>query len=408
MSLLVSSPTSRRASQACAILPIIAIGLLVLLAGAGLAIDSSHAFLNKTRLQNAVDAAALSAAKTLNETAGNTVLATAHGSEVFETHLQGELENDTPTLTFEFSDALTPFPSNTTTPRYVRATASDFSLAVWFANVLPGFGDELTLGSTAVAGPIPLGGGQVCDIAPVLVCGDPADTNPDDGTVFGLNYGNDADTQCLKSSTSTKKNDNNSTLPDECQEPLDSVGPGNFQLIELSCGSGSNCVRESLAGEYQACMNSFDAVATKPGNSVGPVTQGLNTRFGEYSGSVNAVDHPPDLVSTWPITYSSYESAYYNEQFNQLNGVAYRRVMAVPIGNCSAPASGQSDIPLLGFGCYFLKEPTVSSGQDNWIKGHLIEDCEVSGSPGEIPDSLGSGFSTYKIILYNDPGNPAS
>ena len=399
---------SHRTGQAGAILPIIAIGLLVLIAGAGLAIDSSHAFLNKSRLQNAVDAAALSAAKTLNDTAGNTALASAHGREVFEAHLLGELASDSPTLSFEFSGTLTPFPGSTETARYVRATATDFSLAVWFANVLPGFGDELTLGSSAVAGPIPLGGGQVCDIAPVLVCGDPTDTNPDDGTVFGLNYGNDTDTQCLKSSTSTGNIKNTDGPPDECQEPLDSVGPGNFQLLELSCGAGSNCVRESLAGEFQACINSFETVPTKPGNSVGPVTQGLNTRFGEYSGSVNAIDHPPDLVSTWPINYSSYEAAYFNEQFNESNGIPYRRVMAVPIGNCSASTSGQSDIPLLGFGCYFLKEPTISSGQDNWIKGHLIEDCEVSGSPGEIPDSVGSGFSTYKIILYNDPGNPAS
>jgi Flp pilus assembly protein TadG len=56
---------------------LVVVGLVALLAMAGLALDSGHAMLNKTRLQNAVDAAALSGAKELDLTGGDVFLARA-------------------------------------------------------------------------------------------------------------------------------------------------------------------------------------------------------------------------------------------------------------------------------------------------------------------------------------------
>ena len=56
---------------------LVAVGLVALLAMAGLALDTSHAMLNKTRLQNAVDAAALSGAKELDLTGGDVFRARA-------------------------------------------------------------------------------------------------------------------------------------------------------------------------------------------------------------------------------------------------------------------------------------------------------------------------------------------
>ncbi len=52
-------------SQQGVILPLLAIGMVFLIAMAGLALDGGHMMLNKTRLQNTVDAAALTAAKHL-------------------------------------------------------------------------------------------------------------------------------------------------------------------------------------------------------------------------------------------------------------------------------------------------------------------------------------------------------
>src|SRR5262245_39350562 len=61
----------------------IAICLLALLAMVGFALDSGHLILNKSRLQNTVDAAALSAAKVLDKT-GSEVQATAAARSVFD------------------------------------------------------------------------------------------------------------------------------------------------------------------------------------------------------------------------------------------------------------------------------------------------------------------------------------
>jgi len=186
--------------QRGAMLPVLAFGMLVILGIAGFAIDTSHMFLNATRLQNALDAAALSSAKTLNRSGGNTTLATQHGTEAFNLHLVDELDGVDVSLDFTYATTLDPFESTTVDPYFVRVSVSDYEQQFWFAQVLPGVEDSTVLGATAVAGPIPLGGGTVCDIAPMIVCGDASDTDSSDGTYLGMNYGNDAFVQCIKSS----------------------------------------------------------------------------------------------------------------------------------------------------------------------------------------------------------------
>ena len=64
-----------RQTQKGAVGILVLAGMVALLAMAGLALDSSHAMLNKTRLQNAVDAAALSGAKELDLTDKDELLA---------------------------------------------------------------------------------------------------------------------------------------------------------------------------------------------------------------------------------------------------------------------------------------------------------------------------------------------
>ena len=69
-------------------LPLFVIGLLAIFAMAGLALDTSHAFINKTRLQNTADAAALTAAKVYDQTA-DTLLSTAAANSVFGINTDG-------------------------------------------------------------------------------------------------------------------------------------------------------------------------------------------------------------------------------------------------------------------------------------------------------------------------------
>ena len=73
------------------ILPVLALGVVAIIGVAGLAIDSSHAFVNVTRVQNALDAAALSAATALHNHNLDTGIARNHGGSTFNEHLEGEL-----------------------------------------------------------------------------------------------------------------------------------------------------------------------------------------------------------------------------------------------------------------------------------------------------------------------------
>ena len=77
------------------------------------------------------------------------------------------------------------------------------------------------------------------------------------------------------------------------------IGPGNFQLARLG-GSGADVVRENLAGGFEGCASVGDDIPTQPGNAVGPVAQGLNTRLDNYSGPVSRghITHPTSSSSS--------------------------------------------------------------------------------------------------------------
>src|SRR5512139_1398382 len=73
------------ARQKGVIVVLVTIAMLVMLGIVGLALDGAHGMLNKSRLQNTVDSAALSAAKTLDQTKGDTVAALAEALSMFGT-----------------------------------------------------------------------------------------------------------------------------------------------------------------------------------------------------------------------------------------------------------------------------------------------------------------------------------
>ncbi len=417
--------SSCKCRQHGGILPLVAVGMLVMVGVAGLAIDSSHAFVNVTRMQNALDAAALSAAKSLQIHDRNTAVASNHGAATFVEHLEGEMGSGV-TVAFEFSNTLDPFVLTTVNANYVRATSTNHTIGMWFARVLPGVGDTWTIGSTAVAGPSPLAGGQVCDIAPLLVCGDPADPTPDNDTLGGLPIG-DGSVQCLKFGAGTNAGNGGggngngnggkggngngnggggvpAVCADQFPDDPDGVGPGNYHLLRLG-GSGGNVVRDNLAGGFNSCVNAIGPIDTQPGNLVGPVSQGLNTRFGIYQGSLSASDFPPDLVTDEPLTHSQYAARYRSEGPFESGGEEFRRVLAVPIADCDGIQNGQSTVNVFALGCYFIQESIGQGGQNNYIVGELIDDCSASGIPGDTAPSLGG---PEIIQLYNDPGNPAT
>ncbi|GFE81914.1 hypothetical protein GCM10011487_39140 [Steroidobacter agaridevorans] len=408
---------------------LIAIAMSALILTAGLALDMGHAFLNKTRLQNTVDAAALAAAKTLADTGGNIAEAEAEAFDAFARNAAAAGNRELATsygggggdldVVVEFSATLPPFAPGAPNGPYVRVRATGFVMPAWLVSVGGIF--EKTVSAAAVAGPRTLNAGStVCNLAPMMVCGAPG--------APGWGYENNA-AVVLKNATPGGQS---------------TVGPGNFQLIRLN-GSGANIVRSNMAGSYSACLAGGTTIDTQPGGLVGPVAQGLNTRFGRYQGPVNATDYPPDVivdgqspeVTARPRVQGDLTQGYdvyqgnerirpeniqqllydYQEYQQQLTdsanydyqpiteggtGAFGRRVVAVPIGDCSGTVGGSGSVPLLGFACFFLLQPVQVGGTVSNVFGQFVEDCMVNGTPGPDPVTT---FGPQIIQLYDDPAS---
>jgi hypothetical protein len=219
------------------------------------------------------------------------------------------------------------------------------------------------------------------------------------------------------------------------------VGPGNFHLVRLGA-PGANIVRQNLAGGYNQCLDLGDDVDTEPGVENGPVAQGLNTRFGQYQGGMNRDTYPPDTVTTETnppltldadgstvilrgggtvnsindvsFTYDDYTERQASGQFDFPDGVPLRRVLAVPFVDCSGFNAGQSTLPLVGLGCFFLLQPVQQGGpggggNDSNVFAQFIGDCEAGGTPGPAPNpNPVANTGLYKIVLHNDPSSPDS
>jgi hypothetical protein len=421
-----------RKSQRGAVAVLVAIAMGALILTAGMALDLGHAFLNKTRLQNTADAAALAAAMTLDET-GNTGLATAEAIQAFGNNASAagnrELSEAYASgagsiqVIVEYSDTLPPFNPGAANGPYVRVRATGFVMPAWLVRVGGIF--QKTVAATAVAGPRTLNvGSTVCNVAPMMVCGNPG-AGPAGNWGYALNS-----PQVLKKSTPGGQS---------------GVGPGNFQLIQLG-GPGAAIVRENMAGTYSACIAGGSTIQTQTGNEAGPVAQGLNTRFGQYTGPMNGAQaqYPPDVIvnaQNPPLTavervagdasqgFDVYQGGtqitpqnisqiydydeYANDLMNPANydyqpineggtGAFERRILAVPVGNCNGTVNGQGSVPLLGFACFFLLQPAVQRGNDSFVFGQFIDGCAANGTPGPNPVA-GSGPDI--IQLYDDPAS---
>ena len=387
------------------------VGLAAIIGMAGLALDTSHAMLNKTRLQNTVDAAALAAAKILDDT-GDTVPAQAEALAMFAGNAAGGGNQEIAqaygagslTVTVQFSSTLNPFVPGSSPPEYVRVRAENFSMPAWFSQVL-GITDKV-IAARAVAGPSPTIN-PACNLMPMMVCGDPEAGPPWWGYTPG-------EPDVLKSTSNGGDFE---------------VGPGNFQLIRLGDGQGGSVIREGMAGSYDSCLTIGDEIETEPGNTVGPVVQGINTRFGVHLGPLNGSEdiYPPDVVTEQPIPPLDYDSdtdsvtyqgspvtdsddffGYddYQARVGALNydnpppdGAFNRREVAIAIGDCTEATTGHGFLPLLGFGCYFLLQEAVQKGNESQIYGEFVDECTAGGMPGPAPTTIPG---PYLIQLYRD------
>ncbi|MBV2134516.1 pilus assembly protein [Pseudomonas sp. MAP12] len=409
--------------QQGAVLVLVVIALAAMLLMGALALDGGHMLLNKTRLQNAVDAAALSGAKTLQASFGSPTASTLAREASLDTLARnaasegnGELGRAIGTTVaavgghteVTFSNSVYgPFSSaGPADAKYVRVSVPNYPLTgfLWsVAQLFGGVGDK-AVAAIATAGPSPTA--SPCKIEPIMVCGDPDDDPAENGgsSYWGYSYG---ELEVLKSAAGNAP----------------AIGPGNFQLLRLDGSSGANDLRKALAGGIDKCNVVGDEVGTEPGNQVGPVAQGLNTRFGVYNGpGMNATNYPPDWVTEFnnpKMTYNDSTSPaqvqYQGQQVTSSGGDlsagstplydindwkgdsaacavsgscagAYeRRMLNIVIGNCDGASGGQVEVPVLDFGCFFLLQTVAQQGVEAQVFGQFVKECEGDGVAGPVP-----------------------
>jgi hypothetical protein len=146
-------------------------------------------------------------------------------------------------------------------------------------------------------------------------------------------------------------------------------------------------------------------------------------------GGVNPTDYPPDVVTLTPQPQLTTDSStppkifhgaaevqtggqinynyanYINHSQNGPHqnpspyGAYARRVMAMPVANCSGDQTGQSTLAVEGFACFFMLQP-IAGGPEKEIFGQFVTECAAGGTPGPNP---GAGPGPYIIQLYKNP-----
>jgi hypothetical protein len=109
------------------------------------------------------------------------------------------------------------------------------------------------------------------------------------------------------------------------------------------------------------------------------------------------------------FNYVNYQARVASGSFDHspaLGGAYDRRNMTVVIAACGAGNNtGQSTLPILGFGCFFLLQEVKQKGNEAEMYGEFVADCDAKGTAGPVPTNIPG---PHTIQLYNDPDSKDS
>jgi Flp pilus assembly protein TadG len=359
-----------------------AIFSLLLLLMVGLTIDVSRIYLVRTELQNAADAAALTAARELNGGSSGIDDAVTQATSVISNNqgLRGKTNVTITTVEFAVNVDDSPYMSAAaaravaSTIRFVKVTTSSATTSILFAS--SALGVSQTESKQAVAGmSVELAG--ICDFFPAAVgLNNP---NPTPGTSMTLKF--------------AQGSGNTATINDM-----------DYIVLDVPCisGNGDTETAKLAAGEPCACSTLGANIHMTPssnfGNGGSAAGDGMNTRFGVYANgygnSLNATNYPSDTNVSEAITHDQYIAG------SPTNG-NNRRIIIAPI---IAPGSYPSDTDgrILAWGRFFLKTKMyVVNGNcaNNSPCGYMtVEYVGKENIGGTGPVSCGSGLTT--AVLY--------
>ncbi len=233
------------------------------LSGGVLALDIGRVVVLRSQMQNAADAAALSAAAQLDGQSGAISRGTAAAtSAISNTTNLADPAGAFSVQSIVFYDDTDPTPAATNVDSeavFVEVTLQPRSISMFLTPVLQtvssgAVADQITMEGKARAGILPI----VCAAPPFMACNPAEGGDPNDDILDADNAGR----QLL-----TKAGPGGGTL-----------APGNFGLL---CPSSGNCgaanVGDALAGDPGLCYTSV--VTTSPGSQTQQALNGINARM---------------------------------------------------------------------------------------------------------------------------------
>ena len=387
----------RQGNERGIILVMTALSGVCLLGMAALAVDISHSYLVGSELQNAADAAALAGAAELNGYASGITNARKSATQLvnkydFSVQSVNVTQNDV-----HFATNLTDFSNGklgyseaeasamAARIRFVMVKLAPHDVGVHFANFFLQ-ADNIQMSKTAIAGLSVSGVGgdvgltRICNFVPLAVVQDPAtgaplNPNPEcpDKTAFtpGCTY----------------------TIRGGSQN---SVSAGNYQVLAITGENGGGDARSRMAGGVHYCYQPGSYIESEPGVKACPITQGLNTRFGDYGQGLDATTYPPDSNLMEGITYEQYRSKL--PQYTQSSGpygVDNRRIIVLPIIDADEFSGGRTSVRIRRYAPFFLRGKVQGSGD---LVAEYINRPVMVGSASYIPSDLNSGSPSNSFI----------
>ena len=395
---------------------LVAIALPLLLFIIGMAVDFGHVFVNKTRLQNALDATALSAAIAINaDVTHNVAAATAKGIATFNLFKVATGNTELATLNagalvFDYSKTLKPwgaFDPATDNFAFVKVTSTNmlnvtpFLIRIFRPN-------DIAIPAIATAGPA----GNNCSLTPFVLCAmmtPSVDSNCNDDTIkidksSGIDVavlGQDGINDCFGYNEGSIR-----SLVIACNGNTNNCGPnslesGNFNLLNLDGSQGGKDIRDTLQSTTNTCLQG-DTLNTKPGWTWGNVKQGIDDRFNSDSQITSYPKSEATKVNGKTVTTDIiYNPSPYN-LYKTGNLGNNRRILSTPIADCSGLQNGTSNIPSIKVNgkpvsaCVFLTEQAIQNPKS--VNAEFTgKSCNENGAWSPNNAVLNG---PYKIVLF--------
>jgi len=384
----------QRRGERGSIIIMTALFMLILFLFLGLCIDVSRIYMVRAELQNAADAASLSAARELNGGTTGIDAAVARASNIVNTVDFSKIGITMASVEFSanpdsgFMSAASAKDSVTVkTIKYVKVTTETRATAILFG--LGALADRHLESRVAVAG-MSIGINSICDFFPIAVA--LTDTHPAPNTTMTLNF--------------TQGTNNTATLANQdyiILEVPDINGNGSPETAVLSAGITNYCQKLNVNVPFHMTPSA------NINNGPRQITDGVNTRFNVYAnGYGNALQpstFPPDTNIQENITFDQYDNGT-AVTVPSPNGPGKddRRILLVPIVNPGTYSGTPVSAPTVRFGAFFLKKMSnvTNPCSQNTACGQLevewIDESLVIGRGGFDPTGCSSTLSV--AVLY--------